>query len=223
SAAYFRFGRLSSTSSSCASRDLCCGLSASHLRALFTRASICARGRPSTPVSSEASSASWLERALSRISAIFASAARRSRFVTSFRVFSYAMARPPGGAMLASRGGFYQRVARAIGPHRAVGDQLVEVRRERTRRHAVDARRHVVVSQWQQLFDGSLAELLQGGQNLAFARHAVRDQAPDLALRLADQVAVPRSEDGEILGEQHLERVEVGAHVAIGRVDHHGR
>src|SRR5207253_5006731 len=117
------------------------------------RASSGARGRPSPPVRSEAGCASWLERALSRISAIFASLAPRSRFVTIFRVFSYAMARPPGGAMLASGGGFYQRVARAVGPHRAVGDQLVEVRRERTRRHAVHARRHVVVSQRQQLFD----------------------------------------------------------------------
>src|SRR5437899_2861202 len=96
-------------------------------------------------------------------SAIAASTAPRSRFVTSFRVFSYAMAGPPRGAMLASRGGFYQRVARGVGPHRAVGDQLVEVRREGARRHAVDALRHIVVNQRQQLLDGSPAELLQRG------------------------------------------------------------
>src|SRR5437762_277174 len=94
-------------------------------------------------------------------------------------------------AMLASRGGFYQRVARGVGAHRAVGDQLVEVRREGARRHAVDARRHVVVNQGQQLFDGSPPELLQRGEHLALARQAMRDQAPHFLVRLAYQVAVP--------------------------------
>src|SRR5438552_18197736 len=104
------------------------------------------------------------------------------------------MAGSPRGAMLASRGGFYQRVARGVGAHRAVGDQLVEVRREGARRHAVDARRHVVVNQRQQLLDGSPAELLKRGQHLALARLAMRDQAPQYIMRSAGAMDMTMSE-----------------------------
>ena len=39
----------------------------------------------------------------------------------------------------------------------------------------------------------------------------------------ADEVAVSRRDDREVLGQQPLERVQVGAHVAVGRIDHHRR
>src|SRR6185436_12451439 len=79
---YFRFLRLSSTSSSVAVIFWCCGLSASHLRALATRVSIWLRGMPSTPANMAASSARLLDWAAVRASASLPSIALRSRLVT---------------------------------------------------------------------------------------------------------------------------------------------
>src|SRR5258708_9757502 len=59
--AYFRFFRLSSTSSSSVVLRACCGLSASHFRAFLTRCSICAFGMPSTPSNIYASSLRLLD------------------------------------------------------------------------------------------------------------------------------------------------------------------
>src|SRR5258707_6782611 len=88
--AYFRFFRFSSTSSSSVVMRLCCGLSASHLRAFLTRCSICALGMPSTPWNIEASSFSLADCAALRTSASLPSIAPRSRLVTIPTVFSSA-------------------------------------------------------------------------------------------------------------------------------------
>src|SRR5919109_4156278 len=140
------------TSSSCEAMRLCCGLSASHLRAFFTFCSICARGMPSTPLKRSASSFRLDACASARTCTSFASIALRSRLVTSFRVFSSSMA---------MRARFYQRKATAVGAHRAVGDELLEVRGERARGDAVDALGNVVVHQRQHLFDRRPPEALE--------------------------------------------------------------
>src|SRR3954468_11859556 len=87
-AAYFRFFRFSSTSSSSVAMRLCCGLSASHFSAFFTRVSICAFGMPSTPVNIDARSTRLADCAALRTPASLPSTAGRSRFVTIFTVLS---------------------------------------------------------------------------------------------------------------------------------------
>ena len=114
-------------------------------------------------------------------------------------------------------------VALAVGAHRAVGDQLLQVGAERARRDAVNPRRHVVVDERQQLVEARLAELRERVAHLALALQAVLHQAPHLLVRLADEIAVPGSDDREVFAEQQLERGEVGAHVAVGRIDDDGR
>src|SRR2546426_2135047 len=93
--AYFRFFRLSSTSSRSVAMRWCCGLSASHLRAFLTRCSICAFGMPSTPVNIDASSARLPDCAALRTSPSLPSIALRSRLVTIRTVLSSAMMLPP--------------------------------------------------------------------------------------------------------------------------------
>src|SRR5205814_823438 len=72
-------------------------------------------------------------------------------------------------------------------------------------------------------FDRRLAQLLQRRDHLALAGEPVRDETADLLVRRADEIAVAGRDDGEVLREQHLERGDVSAHVAVGRVDHHRR
>src|SRR5688500_14911820 len=122
---------------------LCCGLSASHLSAFFTFCSICARGMPSTPLNVSASSfrlAACAAGADERTAARLPSIALRSRLVTSFMVFSDSLVI---AGLPSCRS--YQRIAALLEPHGAFGHQLVEVRGERARGHAVDALGHVVV------------------------------------------------------------------------------
>src|SRR6185503_12336831 len=188
------------TSSSCEAIRLCCGLSASHLSAFFTFCSICARGMPSTPLKRSASSFRLDACASARTCASLASIALRSRLVTSLRVFS---------SSVAMRAGFYQRKRAPDGAHRAVGDELLEVRGEGARRDAVDALRNVVVHERQHLFDGGPLETLERRHHLALAVQAVRDQPAQLLLRRADEVAVSRRDDRDVLAEKLLERPEV--------------
>src|SRR5262245_65704527 len=149
----------------------CCGLSPSHFSAFLTFCSICARGMPSMPLNMSASSFRLAACAWPRTSASFPSIALRSRFVTSFSVFSSSLAMaafpPPTPAMLASRGRFDQRVTAFLRAHRAVGDQLVEMRGERARRDAVDALGHVVINQRQHLVDRGLLQALERRDHLA--------------------------------------------------------
>src|SRR5256885_3038376 len=86
--AYFRFLRLSSTSSRSMVMRWCSGLSASQRSAFFTRVSISAFGMPSTPANIVASSPSFAACAALRTSASLRSIALRSRFVTIFTVLS---------------------------------------------------------------------------------------------------------------------------------------
>ena len=97
------------------------------------------------------------------------------------------------------------------------------MRREGARRDAVDAHRHVVIDERQQLVDRSRTDLYKRVDHFFLARQAVRDQAAQLPLRRADQIAVARRDDGDVLVEQLVERLQIGAHVAVGRIDHHGR
>src|SRR2546421_576693 len=184
--AYFRFFRFSSTSSSSVVMRLCCGLSASHLRAFLTRCSICALGMPSTPWNIEASSFSLADCAALRTSASLPSIAPRSRLVTIRTVLSSAMLlRLPCALMLSSSPGFYQRIALARRADRPFGRQLVEVRRERAGRDSMHAHRNIVVDERQQLLHRRRTNLYERADHLCLARAAVRDQARELLLRRA--------------------------------------
>src|SRR5687767_6145645 len=103
---------------------------------------------PSMLSNMEARSARLPACAALRTSPSRASMALRSRFVTSLRVLSCELM-----AGSSRDSGLYQRVARSIGPHTALGGQFLEVRGKRAGGHAVDAARHVVVDRGQQVLD----------------------------------------------------------------------
>src|SRR5437899_3223559 len=67
-----------------------------------------------------------------------------------------------------------------------------------------------------------LAALRPRARDLLLAAEAVREQAAQLFMRGPDQVAVARRDDRDVLAEELLERLQVGAHVAVGRIDDHG-
>jgi hypothetical protein len=60
-------------------------------------------------------------------------------------------------------------------------------------------------------------------EHAALAPQPVPDEVADLAVRVADEVAVPRRDDREFPREQRLERREIRAHVAVRRIDDHRR
>ena len=61
------------------------------------------------------------------------------------------------------------------------------------------------------------------GHHLGLALQAVRDRLAHHVVRPVDQEAVSRREPLEVFVEQQAQRLQVGLHVAVGRVDHHRR
>ncbi|MNT51339.1 hypothetical protein D3C72_1883010 [compost metagenome] len=97
------------------------------------------------------------------------------------------------------------------------------MRQQRALRDRVHARRHVVIDAHNQLADRCWAQFAQRAGNLGFTLQSVPDQDADGVLRACDQEAVPRCQPVEVFLLQRGQRIEVGAHVAVGRADDDGR
>ncbi len=85
---------------------------------------------------------------------------------------------------------------------------------------------HVVVGQRDPVVQAAIGLLPHDGQDLGFALEPVRLQVGDGPARVAQHVAVRRHDEFDAVsfagGGQHVQRVQVGAHVAVGRIDHGG-
>ena len=100
------------------------------------------------------------------------------------------------------------------------------MRQQRTLRNGPDARWHVVVRLGDPVVHRAIGVGLHHGEHLGFARQAVFFQAGDDGARAAQHVAVGGQDEARFVrgagGVELVERIEIGRHVAIGRVDDGG-
>ena len=97
------------------------------------------------------------------------------------------------------------------------------MREQRACRGGVQPRGRIGVDLGHQFVQRRAVGRSTASTTLRFAPQPMRDDPPDLAMRRADQVAVPRRDDRDVARQQRFERGEVGAHVAVGRIDDHRR
>ena len=100
------------------------------------------------------------------------------------------------------------------------------MRQQRALGHGPHARRHVVVGLGDPVVHGAVGVGLHHGQHLGLARQAVLFQVGDGVARAAQHVAVGGQDEARVVrgagGVELVERIQVGRHLAIGRVDDGG-
>ena len=92
---------------------------------------------------------------------------------------------------------------------------------QRAPRHAMHRAGHVVINARHQVIQGRRCRS-QRRPHLGLTLQAVRDQAAQHVVRPRDQKAVTRRQPVQVHLKQVGQRLQVGHHVAIGRVDDHG-
>ncbi len=97
--------------------------------------------------------------------------------------------------------------------------QLDEVRFERIARDRQQVRPHVVIHLGEQLIDRAATGAAQHGQHLRLAPCPMRNDSVDDRDRIAHHTTVARRNGPQRIGLESFQRIEIRAHVAIGRQD----
>ncbi|VDO17975.1 unnamed protein product, partial [Brugia timori] len=100
----------------------------------------------------------------------------------------------------------------------------LDMRDQRALGHRPELPGRVGIGDRNPVFRVTVGTLAHRGEHLRLARQPVRLQPRDGLRRRADDVAVRRQDEADVVlrafAQQPVERVDVGGHVAVGRVDH---